>query len=217
MNRTFRITLALLFPFVMIACGSEEESKNDKELQEEVVIEDCNYSYVSESSSVMWTAYKTSERAAVGGSFDSVLVEVPDSNSSVIEALRNASFDIYTESVSTNNPARDATIRKYFFATLADNGLIKGDIKIVEGDNKEGGGTVKLKINGVTRDIGFKYSVVDNLITIKTKINLSSFNGDPAIKSLNDFCDDLHKGSDGVSKLWPDIEIEVKAALNKDC
>ncbi len=169
MNRTFKLFIAMIIPLALISCGSEEENQNEQEVQEEVIIEDCNYTYNAEASSIMWTAFKTTDRVAVGGSFDSVLVMVPDSNSSVIEALRNASFTVYTESVSTNNPARDLTIKKYFFGTLADDGRLEGAIKIVEGNDVEGGGTVKLKINGVTRDIGFKYSVEDNLITIKTK------------------------------------------------
>ena len=184
MNRTFKLFMVVLLPFAMIACASEDE--NQTKVEETEVVEECNYTYDSDASSVMWTAFKTTARAAVGGSFDSVMVDVPDSNSSVIEALRNASFTIYTESVKTNNPARDLTIQKYFFGTLADNGRIEGKIKIVKGDNTAGSGTVNLKINGISRDIGFKYSEQDNLITIKTKISLSSFEGEAAIKSLNE-------------------------------
>jgi polyisoprenoid-binding protein YceI len=209
---------ALLLSVLMSACGEvEKEQKEAVEEQELMQDESCLYSYDSDSSSVNWTAFKTTERAAVGGRFDSVVVSLPDTVYSPKEALEKASFRIISSSVFTENGIRDNTLRKYFFSTLKDNGNIEGKVKIVEGDNKSGGGTVMLMINGVKRDMGFKYNIVGNNIMLKTKINLNSFDGSEAVKSLNTQCDDLHKGADGVSKLWPDVEIEVKAALKKRC
>ena len=215
MNRKNWFLGMVLLSLVFTSCGTSEE-KTEGEAVKEGAGEACIYTYNADSSKVNWTAFKTTDRLAVGGSFDSVLVVLPDSMHSAKEALGNASFTIIANSVFTNNSIRDNTLRKYFFSSLSNDGNITGNVKIVEGDDNAGGGTVELTINDVKRDIGFKYTIEGSVITLKTKITLKSFNGQDAVKSLNAECDDVHKGADGISKLWPDLEIEV-AALNKEC
>ena len=218
MRKSILFFSTLLIAIIFSACGEVEETQNKAvEGQELVMDESCLYSYKADASSVKWTAFKTTDRVAVGGQFDSVLVFLPDTIYSPLEALEKVSFKIISSSVFTDNSMRDATIRKYFFSTLKNDGNIEGKVRIVEGDEKAGGGTVALTINDVKRDIGFKYTIVGNIITLKTKITLNSFEGEDAVQSLNTQCDDVHKGADGISKLWPDVEIEVKAALKKQC
>jgi hypothetical protein len=207
----------MMLSFLFIACGSETENDSKVESVDQSSGESCLYSYDKEGSSVNWTAFKTTQRVAVGGSFDSVLVSLPDTIRSPKEALKNASFSIISSSVFTNNTIRDGTIRKYFFSKLKNDGNIEGNIRIVEGTDKFGSGTIVLNINDVKRDIGFKYTIEGDVIIIKTKITLVSFEGEEAVQSLNTECKDVHAGADGVSKLWPDLEIEVKAALKKKC
>jgi len=203
----------------MYSCGGSDETTQQENSDDATFIIDknCTYSYDANASSLKWTAFKTTDRLAVGGSFDSIAVTLLDTSYSPKEALRNASFTIFTNSVFTDNPARDETIRKFFFSSLKGDGTIIGEVKIVEGNDREGGGTVKIKLNEVTRDIGFKYTISGNEIVFNTKINLNSFEGQEALTSLNTNCNEVHKGADGISKLWPDLEIEVKASLIKTC
>ena len=76
---------------------------------------------------------------------------------------------------------------------------------------------LKIKMNAVTREIPFTYTVNDAVVELTTSISLSDFNGDDAVSALNTVCDGLHKGPDGISKLWPDIDITVSSTLNKKC
>ena len=39
------------------------------------------------------------------------------------------------------------------------------------------------------------------------------FNGSKAMESLNKVCFDLHKGPDGISKTWSEVEINVATYL----
>ena len=39
----------------------------------------------------------------------------------------------------------------------------------------------------------------------------------PSLDSLNGVCTAVHTGKDGVSVLWPDVEIEVFADFKSDC
>ena len=210
------IGASLMISVFMYSCGGNEDAA-PQENAAYVIDKNCTFSYDENASSLKWTAFKTTDRIAVGGSFDSVLVTFTDTSYSPKQALRNASFTIFTNSVFTDNAARDETIRKFFFSQLKGDGTIIGEVKSVEGDDSAGGGTVKLKLNEVTRDIGFKYTISGNEIVFTTKINLNSFEGGEAVASLNTNCNEVHKGPDGISKLWPDLEIEVKASLIKNC
>jgi polyisoprenoid-binding protein YceI len=224
MNKALQTGTIFFLSLFFVACGSESESVTDgeevqktEEVKPEVPKELCLYSYDSESSSLTWTAFKTMQRVGVKGSFNTVNVSIADSVYSLKEAIEKVSFEIDGRTVNTDNPERDKTLVKFFFATLKDEGSIYGEVKIVEGDEKAGGGTVRIKMNDVSRDIGFKYEIVGDEIILKTKITLNSFDGQDAVKKLNTECGPLHAGEDGVSKLWTDIEIEVKAKLNKKC
>lgn len=220
MNRKFLIVGSFIVSVLLLgSCGDQEEVTNEEPLEKVVSVADegCLYTYNAKSSSLNWVAFKTSDRVAVGGSFDSLKVMLSESVFSPMQAMENASFEVYVNSVFTDNSIRDNTLRKYFFSALIGGDVIKGKFKIVEGDDNAGGGSITLQLNNVTRDVGFEYTVDASVITIKTRIDLISFQGDQAINSLNKECDELHRGADGVSKLWPDIEIEVIVALDKKC
>ncbi len=49
------------------------------------------------------------------------------------------------------------------------------------------------------------------------RVGGANWNGDDAIASLNKVCEYLHKGEDGVSKLWSVVELNIEAILNKNC
>ncbi len=36
------------------------------------------------------------------------------------------------------------------------------------------------------------------------------WNGEEALKTLNKECYELHTGTDGISKLWPDVDVVLK-------
>jgi len=210
---------ALLLIALVFSCSSEDgpQIKVDVNVDHDESKE-CSYTYNADSSSLNWTAFKTNDRVAVGGSFDSLEVVLLEKEfTSPTQMLESASFKVYTSSVFTNNSIRDNTLRNYFFSKLDNEGLITGNFKIVEGDDQSGGGVVSIDLNGVKRDVGYEYAVDIDGISIKTQINLVSFSGQEAVQSLNKECDELHKGADGISKLWPEVEIVVKVVLDKKC
>jgi hypothetical protein len=218
MNKVFWISGIIFAGSFFSSCNEmEEQQKEAVETQTIVLEESCLYSYDADASSVNWIAFKTTSKVGVGGTFESVIVELPDTVYSPMEALEKVSFKVIASSVFTNNPERDATLREYFFGTLEDAGNIEGKVKMAEGDNNAGSGVVLIKMNNISRDIGFKYVVESDVITIIMNLDLDSFHGKEAIKTLNKECGELHAGEDGVSKLWPNIEIEVIAALKKQC
>jgi len=188
MRKIKQTGIILFASFLFFACASESEPANKEEMdvvKTEEVEETCLYTYNADSTSLNWTAFKTTDRVGVNGSFKKLKVSVADSAYSIKEVMESVEFVVDVNSIFTNNPERDETLRKFFFASLEDGGEIYGEVKIVEGDNRSGGGTVKLKLNGIARDVGFEYEVSGANVLLRTKINLDSFNGQGAIETLN--------------------------------
>lgn len=202
------------FAFIAACSNQENQSKSESDNKAQT---ECIYSVVNDSTAVNWTAFKTSARVGVGGHFDKVKVWTSDNAQSPKDLLVGTSFDIVTTSVNSGNKERDPKLIKYFFSTLTDGHIIKGEIVTAEGNSSTGEGIVKIMFNGMAKKIPYTYSIKQNKVFLKTGINLDEWDGSNAVKSLNTECKDLHTGDDGVSKLWPDIEIEVVALFKKNC
>ena len=209
--------MAAVFFTFFIACDNQTDTKTNDSDTEKSNEGECIYSVVNDSTSVTWTAFKTNARVGVKGHFDDIKIWAPENAISPKDALVGTSFDIVTTSVNSGNAERDPKLVTYFFTTLTDGHIIKGEIISAEGNSHTGEGLVKLMFNGVTKKIAYTYRVKESKVYIKTGINLDEWDGSAAVKSLNTECYDLHTGADGVSKLWPDVEIEVVALLKKKC
>lgn len=200
----------------LIACGGGESVDSNKEIKEDAnaVATACTFTVSDKNPTVLWEAYKFTERAAVGGKMDSVVFSGLDTAASAGEVFANAEFKVFTSGVNSNNPDRDAKIAKSFFGVLEMPSLITGKVESVT----EGKINVWISMNGV-----------DKLVTLDTEmlsetrykasgtIDVTAFNAEKAVASLNKVCEELHKGADGSSKLWPDFKISLVADLNRIC
>ncbi len=173
----------------------------------------CHYSYVDGTIKVTWTAYKTTERVGVSGSFDTVLVEGTAQEGTLTEVLANASFNIPTSSVNSANPDRDGKIVKHFFSSMVGGSELSGKV-LAASDSQL---NVLLTMNGVTDTVPFALSASDSLLSLVGTIELADYQALASADSLNKVCFDLHKGADGVSKLWPDVKLEISAQLKQVC
>ncbi len=213
----FVIPAALLF-----ACGGNPEQKTESSQEKSSAKEtkaqqSCTYVYDPSATSIVWEAYKYTERAAVGGKMDSVTVSNVPNAESALGVMENASFTVHTNSVNSNNSDRDMKIRKYFFGSLATPKEITGSIKSWDTGAKKA--TVGLNINGVSKDLVMDYEVSnDTRVKLSGSIDVTEWNAGGAIAKLNEICKELHTGSDGKSKLWPDFKLTVVTTLLKeDC
>tara|TARA_R110002051_G_scaffold104456_3_gene177140 strand:+ start:10137 stop:10361 length:225 start_codon:yes stop_codon:yes gene_type:complete len=59
----------------------------------------------------------------------------------------------------------------------------------------------------MTNDVEYTYSLKNDILFLTIHLDLLKWNGDYVLYSLNKECYDLHKGVDGVSKLWPDVDV----------
>lgn len=180
--------------------------------------ETCTYSVDPNGISLVWTAFKFTEKTAVNGKFNVRTVSGPTSASSPIELARGLAMEIDGASVETDNPARNATIGEFFFGKLAPSAKIQASVADVKGD--EGKGTIDMKIamNGVTRVVPFAYTATPaGEVTAKGSIDMLDFALKDAHDSIHQTCEELHKGEDGVSKTWTDVDLTVTGKFTKSC
>ena len=202
---------------LFVSCGETEKTEEKKEAPLDTAIETkpCLLTLDNENVVVNWTAFKLSEKVGVGGTFDSVVVSGVNDNETILGAAVNAQFDIYTASVNSNNPERDMKISNSFFGTMANTESISGKVVSL---NDGGSGAILLTMNGVEKEIAFEWKATsENRLKLSTAINVNDWNAKPSLDSLNGVCTAVHTGKDGVSVLWPDVEIEVFADFKSDC
>jgi hypothetical protein len=167
------------------------------------------------SVKLQWTAFKTTEKLGVSGSFTSILVEAPTHADSEEKLLSGISFSIDGLSVASGNPERDRSLKESFFALLKPNANIDGDIK----EAKDGKAILELRLNGKKALVPFTY-VFDKTassVVAKGKIDMLEIGLDAPFAAIHERCTLLHTGADGVSKTWTDVELEVSAKVNKAC
>ena len=175
----------------------------------------CLLALDNENVVVNWTAFKLSDKVGVGGTFDSVVVSGVTDNETMAGAAATAQFDIYTASVNSNNPERDYKISDSFFGTMVNTATISGKVVSLSAD---GSGAISLTMNGVEKEIDIEWKATsEKRLKLSTAINVNDWNAKPSLDSLNGVCTAVHTGKDGISVLWPDVEIEVFADFKSDC
>jgi len=173
---------------------------------------DCTFSYNPEKTSVNWTAFKFTEKAAVGGGFNTFTISGTETADSQLAVFQNATFSIETTSVDSGNDGRDEKIRQEFFGNL-EGKTITGSVKSIEGNK----GTIIMIMNGEEQEVPVELAVDGRKVTLTGAINVNNWDASGPLAALNKVCEALHTGADKVSKLWPDVDIKVETSLKADC
>lgn len=204
---------------ILMACGGSVENKSAEsdDIEDVDLVETtCTYAYAEGSAHISWTAFKTTDRIGVPGRFDRFTVNASEGEDA-LAVLQSISFEIDPSSVNTQDEERDGKIAAAFFGVMNSPESISGEIISVDGDKSNGSATVALTMNEVTQEVVLDYVMDGNNITLSGAIDMVHFDGDNMVKSLNEACHDLHKGADGVSKTWSEVELEITADFIKDC
>ena len=205
------ISSILLF----VACSEAETTENSGNDLSKKDTKSCLLILDNENVVVNWTAFKLSDRVGVGGTFDTVIVSGVTENETMVGAAATAQFDIITGSVNSNNTERDYKISDSFFGTMVNTATISGKILSL---NDDGSGAISLTMNGVEKEITLEWKETsENRLKLSAAINVNDWSAKPSLDSLNGVCTAVHTGKDGVSVLWPDVEIEVFADFKSDC
>ena len=180
------------------SCNTLEDKKQDETKNERL------YSIDTSGVSMVWTAYKFTDKIGVSGTFNDYTFTKKKESGSVAEVLNNLTLTIPTATVDTKNPIRDFKLSTYFFKAFNTPSL-NGTILTAK-DNE---GIIKLQMNKKSRKIPYSYAIQNDTIVLFTHLDLNLWNAEEALRLLNDECYELHKGTDGISKLWPDVDVKI--------
>jgi len=195
-------TAALLIS--TFSCGDTKTVESDKHDHRTKTL-----NYNSDSTKITWVAYKTTDKKGVNGQFTDFKVSGTKEGSTANEVFSDATFIIQTNSVVTGNMVRDNRIIKNFFNIFVNSETITGKV-ISLSDNS---GILEISLNGLTNKVPVSINTDGNNFSLNGKIDLNNFNGEAATDSLNYVCKEVHKGPDGITKLWPDVAIKVSTVL----
>lgn len=197
-----------------IACSGNRNTANEEaEAGNELPHENCVYTYNEGSLNVKWTAFKTTEKVGVSGSFDTISVNGIQKSNSATEMFANADFSIPVSTINSSNPDRDKKILEHFFGTMVETSTLNGKVLGMTDSDC----SVLINMNGVSDTCVFNLSKNDTAVSLVGVIELANWNALQSANALNTVCFDLHKGADGVSKLWPDVKLEITAGITKKC
>lgn len=194
------------------SCGGGEEPVEDPQPTEPEVEKTCTWRYDQASTGVYWTAYKFNDKAPVKGKFEGISLWGVEDGETVEEILSDVKMNITTNTVNSDNVDRDKKIAELYFGTNNCSDIV-GTIKSAA----DGKGVVSIMMSEVEKDVDFTYTFEGGVLKLNMEINVEEWNGGPGIASLNEACKDLHTGSDGESKLWPDVSVMVETTLIEDC
>ncbi|TGM67287.1 YceI family protein [Leptospira meyeri] len=181
-----------------------------------VAQENCMYEYDPSQTSLEWTAFKFTEKTGVKGKFDSIKVVGKQKDKSKFGAVKSVQFQIDSSSVNSGVPDRDGKIKKFFFGSVKGNQKISGSFfDIAEGET--GSATLNLRFGNAKTKVPVSFVWKGEVVEVTGTVDVVSLGLQTGLNQLNAECNDLHKGSDGVSKLWPTVDVKVVSTLKKVC
>tara|TARA_R110000868_G_scaffold121034_3_gene321149 strand:+ start:47874 stop:48515 length:642 start_codon:yes stop_codon:yes gene_type:complete len=209
-------TLLVLSIAVASLSYSCKETKKDK-MNDEVTNSTENvkelFSLVTDSTKVSFTAYKTTEKKPVGGTFKTINITKSNSGETALQAINGTEFSIPVSSLFTNDPTgtRDPKITEFFFDVMKNPELISGTF-IVDGNKC----SLDVTLNGETANIPLETEMnTEDSYTFTGVMDLKKWNATEALASLNKVCEVLHTGPDGVSKTWDEVAIKGEVLFKK--
>ena len=209
-------TLTILIFILFISCGRN----NNKEVQQEKIKTELDtYKLDMANTKVIWNGYKTNDKAKVVGYFSEFSTNRENQKfNSIDELVSGLKFSIKSSSSLSGDPIRDKNLKDHFFKYLTDEFVINGTLAQPINDSID----VTFDVLGQTRILRFgcQYNTVpdsdksDYMIEISGSIDLESqFGGLQAFNAISKKCYDLHKGADGVSKTWKQVDVLIKALV----
>ena len=208
--------LTILIFILFISCG---RNTNKEVQQEEIKTELDVYKLDIANTKVIWNGYKTNDKAKVVGYFSELSTDRENQKfNSIDELVSGLKFSIKSSSSLSGDPIRDKNLKDHFFKYLTDDFVINGTLAQPINDSID----VTFDVFGQTRTLRFgcQYNTVpdsdnsDYMIEISGSIDLESqFGGLQAFNAISKKCYDLHKGADGVSKTWKQVDVLIKALV----
>ncbi len=205
MKKILNLSLILIISISFFACEKEKK-------QEEKPVVESTYSIDATQSTVQWTAYKTTDKLPVKGTFNEINIKNSNSGSTAVASLEGLEFEIPVSSIYSKDSIRDGKLNKFFFAVMENTLSLKGTFSVKDDSN----GQIEISMNGLTKELPFTYEMSKDTIVISATMDLNNWQTENAIESLHQACLELHTGPDGISKTWDEVGISAKILTVKN-
>ncbi|MBL7715167.1 MAG: YceI family protein [Bdellovibrionales bacterium] len=160
-----------------------------------------------------WTAFKFTEKKAVKGSFSKTEITLPKDPKNLSTLILGTQAKIDGRSVETGDPGRNANIASGFFEKMKGGPEIRVSFTSVKKNQVK----AQLKMNGSTRTVTFKMIENDKEVLLESTIDvLEDLKASAPFESIQALCKDLHKGADGISKLWTTVDLKITLPTHCD-
>ena len=209
-----KIITLLLTSVLMFSCNtnSSENSKSNAKLKEA-----CKYRLKTEDLKFEWTAFKTTEKIAVKGSFDDIQTNSNNTNASIMNVLIGSEFKINLNSINSGNTDRDSKLINLFFQNLSKPDIITGIVEECDGDNNKGKTIINLLINNISHQVRMNYKLEENIVKLNGGLDLLNWKAEKSLNALHEACLQLHTGKDGISKTWSVMDINIEIPVKIEC
>lgn len=103
------IVYAFVCSIFFYSCSSSTTTSDETSVSEEK----CTYTYLADSTSLKWTAYKFSNKTGVAGTFENIEVTKTQVADTRLGVFVGAEFAIETGSVNSGNVERDPKLIEF--------------------------------------------------------------------------------------------------------
>jgi hypothetical protein len=200
----------LLLLSILWSCNNSKKKPTATMADSKEISKNEAYTLDDLGITIAWTAYKFTDKVGVSGTFEDYTLNKESVSGSVESILKKLKLSIPTECIDSGNAIRDFKLTTYFFEVF-NTPSITGTIL----NAKEGEGIIRLKMNANSLKTPYTYSLQNDTIVLFTHLDLKRWKGEEALSTLNTECYELHKGTDGISKLWPDVDVTIKLPVNR--
>lgn len=128
--------------------------------------------------------------------------------STVKEMAESFGFTIPVNSIETQDESRNAKIIEFFFGAMSTTELTGRILKL----NDDGSAELEVKMHGITDVVKGTYEIADNNFSFKATMDVSKWDANKAIATLNEACGANHT-ENGVTKLWPEVDLSFTTKL----
>lgn len=175
----------------------------------------CKKGYDKGATKIGFGGFKYTEKAEVKGYFKDFTIEGTTIADSPEEIFANATFIVPVNYIETNDVGRNRRIRDEYFGNMTNSTNLTG--KVLKFNTDSSTIDVELTINEVTKPVTLNYALSGDTINLMGNIDILDFEASAALEAINKACEALHKGSDGVSKTWSDVNLYISSVVTEAC
>ena len=213
-----KLIYSLIFLTLFISCFNSSKKNN---IEENVEInsnnKNCLYSVNLKKTKLIWSGYKTTDKIKVTGTlnkFKSSKIQNNNQYNSIKNLVEGLDFVVDLSSSTSGDEIRDLNLKNFFFKYIGQNWMLNGRFENFQNDSVD----VIFNFFGLEKKIKLSTLYENDKLQLKGSVNLIKQLGlDKAYESISNKCYDLHKGPDGISKTWKEVEIHVKAPIIFTC